>query len=344
MIDRTDGRNRTGTVRGRRGEQGIGLVPLILLLVVLAALGAAAWWFLGRPGLAGNKATSSAPVATTEESSTLAPVAVSEDLSANELYKQARSAMSDNRMVAPAGNNALEFYLRILALQPDDSNAMDALRELFPFATGSAEDQINQGNFEEASRIMGLLAKADPSNYALTILRSKLDARRRLAEREQAQQAQKEALAAAQAAAQANPQAEATPARSSEDTPAPEAAPAAAPARTQVATATPAPVAVPPPTPAAPVGETRDARVVVPPNPNYPIAAVRNRQNGWVEVEFVVAADGSVRNARVTASEPRGVFDREAVSAVQKAKFEPRLQNGQPLDSTLRRRIEFKLN
>jgi protein TonB len=230
-------------------------------------------------------------------------------------------------------------------LQPDDSNAMDALRELFPFATGSAEDQINQGNFEEASRIMGLLAKADPSNYALTILRSKLDARRRLAEREQAQQAQKEALAAAQAAAGANPQARAaTPATPSEEAPAPDPTPAAAPARAQVAAATPAPAAAPPPAPAAPVGETRDARVVVPPSPNYPVAAVRNRQNGWVEVEFVVTADGSVRNARVTASDPRGVFDREALSAVQKAKFEPRLQNGQPLDSTLRRRIEFKLN
>ncbi|MBN8728215.1 MAG: energy transducer TonB [Xanthomonadales bacterium] len=320
-------------------------MPLILIAVVLAALGAAAWWFLGRPGLAVKTAAPSAPVAASaEDPNTLAPVAVSEDLSANELYKQARSAMSDNRMVAPPGNNALEYYLRIIALQPDDANAMDALRELFPFATGSAEDQINQGNFDEASRIMGLLAKADPSNYALTILRSKLDARRRLAEREQAQQAQKEALAAAQAAAAANPQAAAAaPAAPTEEAPAPVPAPTAAPARTQVATATPAPAATPPPAP-APVGETRDARVLVPPNPTYPVAAVRNRQNGWVEVEFVVTADGAVRNARVTASDPRGVFDREALSAVQKAKFEPRLQNGQPQDSTLRRRIEFKLN
>ena len=85
-------------------------------------------------------------------------------------------------------------------------------------------------------------------------------------------------------------------------------------------------------------------RVLSPPRPNYPPAAVRNRQTGWVEVEVTVGADGSVQNAHVTASEPSRVFDREAVSAVERAKFEPRMENGQPVSSTLRRRIEFKLN
>ena len=71
------------------------------------------------------------------------------------------------------------------------------------FATGSAEDQINQSNFDEATRIMDLLAKADPSNYTLTILRSKLEAKKRQNERELAQQAQREAAATAAAAAPA---------------------------------------------------------------------------------------------------------------------------------------------
>jgi protein TonB len=82
---------------------------------------------------------------------------------------------------------------------------------------------------------------------------------------------------------------------------------------------------------------------VSPPHPNYPPAAARNRQDGWVEVEFTIGADGSVQNAHVTASEPARVFDREAVNAVQRAKFEPKLENGQAVASTLRRRIEFKL-
>ena len=32
------------------------------------------------------------------------------------------------------------------------------------------------------------------------------------------------------------------------------------------------------------------------------------------------------------------------ISYLQRAKFDPRLENGQPVASTLRRRIEFKLN
>lgn len=274
-----------------------------------------------------------------------------DNLSVSELYKQARAAMSDNRIVAPAGSNALEYYLRILGQQPGDNNATDALRELFPFATGAVEDQINQGDFAEATRIMDLLAKADPSNYALTILRSKLDSKRRMVEREQAQR--DAALAAAQAAeaakaAQATEamRAAAAAATKAEEEQAAAAAAAAAAARArQEAAAKAAEAPTPAPPPAAPVGgETRDARVLVPPSPKYPPAAVRNRQSGWVDVEFTVAADGSVQDAKVTGSQPRGVFDHEAVAAVQRAKFEPRLENGQPKASTLRRRIEFKLN
>ena len=73
------------------------------------------------------------------------------------------------------------------------------------------------------------------------------------------------------------------------------------------------------------------------------IAAARNRQEGWVEVEFTVGPDGSVGNPHVTASQPSRVFDREAIAAVQRAKFEPKMQNGVAVASTLRRRIEFKL-
>ena len=80
-----------------------------------------------------------------------------------------------------------------------------------------------------------------------------------------------------------------------------------------------------------------------PPVPDYPLAAARNRQEGWVEVEFTVTPEGSVTNAHVIGSNPARIFDREAINAVQRAKFEPKMQNGEAVASTLRRRIEFKL-
>lgn len=337
-----------GTLRTVRGAASMAQMAIAAAVIVL--VGVAAWWFLGSSDNAPTSATTTATpsVATPGAADASAPV-VAQDLTPDQLYKAARSAMGENRMVAPAGNNALEYYLRILAKTPDDSGAKDALRELFPFATGSAEDQINQGNFDEATRIMNMLAKADPSNYSLTILRSKLDAKKKQNDREQLATQQAAAAAAAKAAGTAAPAAATaateTPAATGTTpaaaTPTPTAAGAASKA-TEVARATPAPTAAPPPAP-EPVGESREVQVVSPPHPNYPPAAARNRQDGWVEVEFTVSADGSVQNAKVVGSNPARVFDREAVRAIELAKFQPKLDRGQAVSSTLRRRIEFKL-
>jgi len=327
---------------------------LIAVVVVVIVLAAAAWWFFGRtPGTAVVPGpTATAPTATSPTASPAAPApVVSDELTVDQLYREARKAMNENRIAVPAGNNALEFYLKILAKQPDDSGPKDALRELFPFATGAAEDQINQGAFDEANRIISLLAQADPSNYSLTILRSKLDAKRKQSDREQqqAQAAAAAATAAKQTAGTATTPAPdatatttpaATPAAATPTTAAPAPA-AAAPAAAETAAATPAaPTARPA---AAPTGETRDVAVTSPPVPVYPLAAARNRQEGWVEVEFTVTPDGSVQNAHVTGSQPTRIFDREAIAAVQRAKFQPKIENGQAVASTLRRRIEFKL-
>ena len=330
--------------------RGLAAPQVIVIIGVIALLAIAAWWFLGRSGPASPDAatTAASTTATPDAAQIPAPEAGAADLTVDQLYKEARSAMSENRMVAPAGKNALEYYLRILAKQPDDTGAKDALRELFPFATAGVEDQINQGNFDEAGRIMALLAKADPSNYTLTILRSKLDLKKKQNDRDLAQKAAQDAATAAAAARAAQPGAAATTAATTE-TAAPAAGTTAAPAsETPAAAPAPKPTevakATPPPAPVAPpAGESHDVRVLTPPRPSYPPAAVRNRQDGWVEVEFTVGADGSVQNAHVTASEPARVFDREAVSAVQRAKFEPKMENGQTVASTLRRRIEFKL-
>ena len=328
----------------RAGMRGAVSAKLAIIIVVVLVAVAAAWWFLGRGGQVANKASTATPGAATPAAATAgAEPAAQVDLTVDQIYGEARKAMADNRIVSPPGNNALEYYLRILDKRPDDSSAKDALRELFPFATAGVEDQINQNNMDEATRIMDLLAKADPSNYTLTILRSKMDAKRKQNERELALKTQQEAAAAAAEAAKKVT--EAAPAAGAGTTAATGSSQAAggatrAPATTnapEVATTTP------PPTPVAPKGESREVRVVSPPRPKYPPAAARNRQSGWVEVEFTVAANGEVQNAHVTGSQPARVFDREAVRAVEGAKFEPKLVDGQPVASTLRRRIEFNL-
>lgn len=324
----------------KQSVRGSAAPKVIAGVVVLAAVAAGAWWFLQQ------REAKPAVVATTTSSGTSASAAadaaapVVEGLSIDQLYREARKAMDEQRLVSPAGNNALEYYLAILQQDAKNSGAADAVRELFPFASGTAEQEINQGDLEDAGRIIASLAKADPSNYTLTILRSKLEAKRKqIADAEAAAQAA--ALAAATPTVQPANTGTGAAETATPTTTAPAETIAPAPADT-VAEATPPPASVQPAATPAPVGESRDVQVVTPVPPDYPAAAARKRTEGWVEVEFTVTADGTVENATVVASEPARIFDRSAIAAIQKTKFSPRLVNGVPVDSTLRRRIEFK--
>jgi protein TonB len=251
--------------------------------------------------------------------------------------------MKEQRYLAPAGNNAFEFYLRVLQKQPGNQVASDALRETFPFAASAAEQTINQRNFDEAQREIDLLAKADPTNFTLTILRSKLDAQRKTLDQEQQKlldQQHQQQLAAQKAAADkaaaeklAQEQAAALAAQQKQQAlAAQQAQQAAATEQSSAESAAP-----------ASTGETRDAILTRQVNPRYPTAAQRSGIEGWVEVDFTVGADGEVEGAKVAQAQPRHVFDRSALEAVNRWKFEPAMLNGKPVTSRLRRRIVFKL-
>lgn len=328
-----------------RSQRGAALPKIILGLLLVTIAAGAAWWFLIRgadPGVpAGAAATPAAPIT---EADIVAVSPAVEELSVDQLYREARKALAEQRMVMPAGNNALEYYLAILEKEPKNSGAAEALRELFPFASGTAEQEITLGNLDEATRIITQLAKADPSNYTLTILRSKLEAKRKIVDRDLATQA---AATAAAAAATAKPAA--APAVATASDPLATAAQVPPPAAVAPVVAAPAPAPAPPvetrpaPAPAA-TGATSDVAVLSASPAAYPPQAARNRAEGWVEVEFTVTAEGVVANARVLRSDPPRVFDREALRSIEKSTFRARIENGVPVSATVRRRIEFKLN
>lgn len=65
--------------------------------------------------------------------------------------------------------------------------------------------------------------------------------------------------------------------------------------------------------------------------PNYPRRAAAKGIEGYVVVEFTVTALGTVANAVVVEADPVNVFDREALAAVNKFKYKPKVENGQPV-------------
>lgn len=73
--------------------------------------------------------------------------------------------------------------------------------------------------------------------------------------------------------------------------------------------------------------------------PAYPADAARRGLEGFVEVEFVIAADGKVGAVNVLKAQPPRVFEREAVRAVKGWTFQPASEG----ETRVKRRIDFKL-
>jgi protein TonB len=78
--------------------------------------------------------------------------------------------------------------------------------------------------------------------------------------------------------------------------------------------------------------------------PQYPRDAARNGITGWVQLEVLVNADGTVRSAKVIDAKPRGIFEAAAVQAVMRWKFKPKIENGKPVEQRGAQKIDFNLN
>jgi TonB family protein len=63
---------------------------------------------------------------------------------------------------------------------------------------------------------------------------------------------------------------------------------------------------------------------------------------GWVELRFTVAADGHTRAIEILASSPPGLYDRAARAAVNRWRFEPVLENGEPVERRSAVRLRFQ--
>jgi protein TonB len=78
--------------------------------------------------------------------------------------------------------------------------------------------------------------------------------------------------------------------------------------------------------------------------PIYPRRAQSRGLEGYVLLEFVVTAAGTVRDPVVIEADPPGVFDRAAMNAALKFKYKPRVIDGEPVEVPgVRNLIRFEL-
>ena len=78
--------------------------------------------------------------------------------------------------------------------------------------------------------------------------------------------------------------------------------------------------------------------------PMYPREAAMSGTEGWVKVEFTITETGTVKNARVVESVPPRVFNREAIRAILKWKFKPRVVEGVAVERQATQVIDFNLD
>ncbi|HEY2344819.1 MAG TPA: energy transducer TonB [Xanthomonadaceae bacterium] len=319
----------------KQQTMGAGWRNAALAVAIVAALGIAGCGKKTAPPAA-TPAASTAEASPGSEAATPAAAHVDTDA---DLLTKAKTAENEKRLYAPAGDNAIEYYMQLRARNPNDESVKSALTDLFPYAMIATEQNLKKGDEpgrQEAARIFALLERVDANAPSLPRLRTMMQ-KEAADELKQQQDAAKKAQADLEKKAEADKAAAAAKAAASPAA-ASQAAAQAPPAATHTAPSAPAHAATPPPQPVAaapspavetpppPPKPTRAAgalpAVISSVQPTYPRDALRDGVSGEVTVSFTVDADGSVSSASVVSSNPRRVFDAAAVEAIRKWRFE----------------------
>jgi len=77
--------------------------------------------------------------------------------------------------------------------------------------------------------------------------------------------------------------------------------------------------------------------------PQYPRKALMAKIEGWVKVKFTITPSGTVSNPEVVDAKPRRIFDREAIRAILKFKFKPKVVDGVGVEQIATQTIAFEL-
>ena len=80
-------------------------------------------------------------------------------------------------------------------------------------------------------------------------------------------------------------------------------------------------------------------------SPQYPLRASERGIEGWVEVEFTISKLGTVKDPFVLNSHPSSIFDRSALKAIRKWKYNPKIEDGEPMERPgVKVRLKFDLS
>lgn len=86
-----------------------------------------------------------------------------------------------------------------------------------------------------------------------------------------------------------------------------------------------------------------EAMPIVRIDPQWPSEALEEGTEGYVRLEVLIGTDGATKDMRVLESKPGRLFVRNALRAVRRWKFKPRIIDGEPVERWAVTTIEFKM-
>ena len=92
----------------------------------------------------------------------------------NQLNQEAGLALADGRVIAPAGDNALEYFDQVLALDAYDTTAYEGKKEVASRLRTSYNELVAGAEFDQALRVIEVLQRIDPLNLSNDQLRENL--------------------------------------------------------------------------------------------------------------------------------------------------------------------------
>jgi len=134
--------------------------PAIYAGIGIVALGIIAFLFLGGDDSPAPTVVANAPQeivdAVDESASTVSQT--------NELNQQAANALLDGRYIAPKGDNALEYYDQVLAIDPYDPTAYEGRKTVAESLRTTYQEHVANADFDQALKTVEALRAIEPLN------------------------------------------------------------------------------------------------------------------------------------------------------------------------------------
>ncbi len=93
-----------------------------------------------------------------------------------------------------------------------------------------------------------------------------------------------------------------------------------------------------------PWDDSQEQRPLFRSNPKYPIDYARRGKSGWVKIGFTVSDFGTVIETKIIDSQGGKGFEKSALAALEKWRYAPKFENGEPIEAYATVQLDFKMD